>query len=60
MFTIYDYKADKCIHVGGNKSLDIKNLINDLNKLLKNTEPLEYTAKYYYGIYNREKYSYKN
>lgn len=59
VFTLYDYKADQCIHIGGNDNLDIKNLISELNELLKNTNPLEYTAKYHYDNSDGIEYSYK-
>jgi hypothetical protein len=58
VFTIYDYKGDECIHIGGKNTLDIKSLIKELNELIKMTEPLEYKAKYHYDSYNGKEYSY--
>lgn len=48
IFTLYDYKCDFKIHIGGHDNLDIFDLKKDLTTLILNTEPKPYVAKLYY------------
>lgn len=55
IFTLYDYKCDYQIHIGGHDDLDIFDLKKDLTTLILNTEPKSYVAKLYYdceGVYS--------
>ncbi|XWV26925.1 hypothetical protein QJ857_gp0125 [Tupanvirus soda lake] len=49
VFTLYDYKEDNVIHIGGRDSYDIKELQKNLLELMENVKPKEYTASYHYG-----------
>ena len=44
-FALYDYKGDKCVHIGGTKHLDTKGLVKELLKMISNTEPKKFKAK---------------
>jgi len=48
VFTLYDYKEDDLIHIGGHENLRIDQLIIYLNMMLKVTEPTPYVAQYHY------------
>ena len=48
-FTLYDYKEDRAIHIGGNDELDISNLVVALTDALNLVEPTPYKAKEYYA-----------
>ena len=56
-FTLYDWKGDKCVHIGGTETLDVEGLKTELIELIKKTEPKPYTTICYY---DGKKYSYKN
>lgn len=56
-FNLYDWKGDKCVHIGGNDKLDVEGLRTELIELIKKTEPKSYTAICYY---DGRKYSYKD
>lgn len=47
-FTLYDYKEDREIHIGGNERLDVKGLIQELLVSLNSVEPSTYWAPEYY------------
>lgn len=47
-FTLYDYKEDREIHVGGDSKLDVKSLCGQLAKELVTVEPTAYTAAEHY------------
>lgn len=47
-FTLYDWKGDNCVHIGGKDDLDVPNFKKELLKLLKKTEPKQFTAKLHY------------
>ncbi|XWV25585.1 putative ORFan [Tupanvirus deep ocean] len=49
VFTLYDYKEDNKIHIGGRESLDTIGLQKVLLELMDNATPKEYTASYHYG-----------
>jgi hypothetical protein len=36
-FDLYEHKDSGSIHIGGSKELDVRNLVLELNKLIKNT-----------------------
>ena len=36
IFTLYDYKSDECIHIGGEANFPVMNFIEDLHKLMIN------------------------
>ncbi|QKF94105.1 hypothetical protein QKU48_gp0647 [Fadolivirus algeromassiliense] len=59
-FTLYDYKGDNCVHIGGNDCLDVGGLKNELIKLINTTNPKDYTAKYHYDNFHGKEYFYKN
>lgn len=44
-FTIYDYKGDRCFHIGGNDDLDVLGLKSELIKLIKNAAPTHFNMK---------------
>jgi len=60
VFTLYDWKCDNEIHVGGHDTLDRKGLISELMELIKETKPTKFTSKYYYdlGSDDEKEYSY--
>lgn len=47
-FTLYDWKGDKCVHIGGKDDLDVIGLRKELSTLLKNTKEKPFTAKLHY------------
>lgn len=47
-FTLYDYKEDRRLHIGGSAELDWRELSEELTKELKKVEPTPYTAKEFY------------
>lgn len=47
-FTMYDYKEDREIHIGGNPGLDVASLSTALTQALSVVEPVAYKAKEYY------------
>lgn len=59
-FRLYDYKSDNCVHIGGDHGLNVKELVDELDVLITNTQPKSFTAKYYYDDTRGKKYSYTN
>lgn len=57
-FTLYDYKGDNCVHIGGNDDLDFVGLKKDLVKELKTTNPKHFTANLNYDHCKGCTYSY--
>jgi len=55
-FTLYDWKGDNCVHIGGHDDLDVPGLKKELLKLVKKTDPKPFTAKLHY--YGNGTYSY--
>jgi hypothetical protein len=49
VFTLYDYKEDREIHIGGMDGLDVFELGVELNHVLSQVEPTAYTAKEHYA-----------
>lgn len=47
-FTLYDYKEDREIHIGGHESLNITGLYEVLTAALGSVDPTPYEAKEYY------------
>lgn len=47
-FTLYDYKEDRKIHIGGNDKLDVEGLAQELLVKLSSVEPTPYRVKEYY------------
>ena len=41
-FVLYDYKGDKCIHIGGTKLLDVRGLVNEMLYLVQQTKPKKF------------------
>lgn len=58
VFTLYDYKGDNMIHIGGKDGLDVKGLKKELIKLIKKSVPKPYIAKLYYDGYEGKTYQY--
>ena len=44
MFTLYDYKGDREIHIGGTDALDVAGLRAELDAQLLDAEPTNYVA----------------
>lgn len=55
-FTLYDYKEDRTIHVGGKHGLDVQALTAELIELLKSVEPKAFTAQTHYDAEGRYSY----
>lgn len=55
-FTLYDWKGDKCVHIGGNDDLDVNGLKTELLELVKNAKPKSFITNCFY---NGSQYSYK-
>lgn len=51
VFTLYDYKGDRTIHIGGNGDLDVASLRDALRRALDGVRPSAYEAEVprYYG-----------
>lgn len=47
-FSLYDYKGDDEIHVGGHDELDVTGLLRALNAGIQNTKPTSYVATRHY------------
>lgn len=47
-FTLYDYKNDDMIHVGGHGDLNVNELSSELVRELKGAPPTPYRARYWY------------
>ena len=47
-FSLYDYKEDREIHIGGNDELDVEGLTKALLSGLATVEPTPYQANEYY------------
>ena len=58
IFTLYDYKCDREIHIGGHDKLNVEALNDKLLALLKTCKPKDFVAKYYYRNYKDITYSY--
>jgi hypothetical protein len=58
VFTLYDYKADNNVHIGGNSNLNVNDLTIELVKLIEITQPTNFTAEYYYDEFSGKKYEY--
>ena len=41
-FTLYDYKFDECVHIGGREQLDVQGLCAELEKVLEPVVPTPY------------------
>lgn len=54
-FDLYDYKGDKCIHVGGSQQLDVVGLVAELKELISKAEPKPFTCV---CSYTYQKYSF--
>lgn len=48
VFTLYDYKEDRKMHIGGGPGLDVVGLQKELDILLETVDPVEYQAEEYY------------
>jgi hypothetical protein len=48
-FTLYDYKEDRQIHIGGENELNVAGLIEELTKELASVQPTEYVAREFYN-----------
>ena len=57
-FDLYDYKADRMIHVGGNDSLDIPGLFKALNSALVEVNPKSYLATLHYDKFAGQTYQF--
>jgi len=55
-FTLYDYKEDFDIHIGGSSNIDVHNLRKELDNLIMDTIPKEYKAKTFYD--RKKKYTF--
>lgn len=44
VFTLYDYKRDQQIHIGGSPDLDVEGLIQELRRLFVNAAPAPWSA----------------
>ena len=53
-FTIYDYKGDMRLHIGGTGRLDTASLIQHLRDTLYACSPTPYTAQMHYGSHAGE------
>lgn len=51
IFTLYDYKEDMQIHIGGADELDVESLKETLLKLMTGTNPKPYRAKTSYNAH---------
>lgn len=49
VFTLYDYKDDDEIHIGGKPELDVEGLVKALNVDLAHATPKPYVAKRFYS-----------
>lgn len=49
VFTLYDYKEDFQIHIGGKSDLDVEGLREELLRQLETVEPTPYRARMWYG-----------
>lgn len=47
-FTLYDWKEDNCVHIGGTEDLDIDGLKKELIEVIKMTEPKPFKTRLYY------------
>ena len=54
-FSLYDYKGDQRIHIGGRDTLDVTELSKHLVKLVNKTKPKFFTAR---SVYLGENFSY--
>ena len=59
-FSIYDWKCDNLLHVGGKDDFDIVSFKKDIVKLMKTVKPKHYEAKYYYNNCYGPTHSYPN
>jgi hypothetical protein len=59
-FTLYDYKASYCVHIGGNDDLNVPELKKELIQLIKNTKPKPFTARIHYDNYFGNTYDYSD
>lgn len=57
-FTLYDWKGDNCVHIGGHDDLEVPALRKELFKLIKKTSPKPYTAQLHYDSCYDISYSY--
>jgi len=57
-FTLYDYKGDHRLHIGGRGDLNLRAFILTLQDELKNVVPTPYTAKQYYDEVRGKIHSY--
>lgn len=48
VFTLYDYKGDDTIHIGGHGGLDVDGLKSELAERLRVTQPSPYEARRHY------------
>jgi hypothetical protein len=54
-FDLYDYKGDRCVHIGGGADLDVNGLIAELSGLVKEAQPKPFTSR---CSYTYQKYRY--
>jgi len=59
VFTLYDYKGDFGVHIGGHDELDFKGLHNWLVNLLADTIPSNYSAMIHYNGDRGKRYGWK-
>lgn len=57
-FTLYDYKGDMQLHIGGRAGLQAARLIDTLTTLIIDAEPTPYTAILRYDDLNGQTHSY--
>jgi len=51
VFTLYDYKGDDTVHIGGQDGLDVGALVIALAQALRTVEPTSYSAvRHYDGL----------
>ena len=51
VFTVYDWKRDRQIHIGGSREIDYDGLIGALYDAIADSEPTPYKARYDYESY---------
>lgn len=57
-FTLYDYKGDMTVHIGGTGRLDVDGLKAALLRLLRDAEPVSYEAALHYDELEGKRHSY--
>lgn len=57
IFTLYDYKEDMCIHIGGQENLELDGLRKELDLMIMSNEPKPFTTKCHYSEFLHYKFS---